>query len=447
MSASEILSHAAPKPLPQSSVFDGLRWAFGFRNHALALIRSREERYGPVCASNAGFMRMVTLLGPEANRFVLLDRDGIFSARQSWELIMGRIFGGGLLLRDGEDHRSHRYVMREAFKPSALSDYAQRMNPHIERGIGEWLAAGNRLHAFPAVKKLALEMAFDIFIGIELGPEADRLNHDFEAMVAAAMSFVRLPIPGLEFQRGLAGKQHLNRVFGALLEERRRNPGRDMLSRFCAARGDQGPIFSDREILDHTNFLMMAAHDTTTSTLTSLLYLLARHPEWQQAVREECNALGEDLVDYDNQERLPTLTHCLHETLRLYPPLSTIPRMALRDFDYDGYRIRAGSMVSIFPLHTHRMPEWWSEPERFDPERFAQHRQEHRRHTHLFVPFGGGAHMCLGLRFAELQVRCFVHQLVRRARWEVPEGYRMPVQEAPISKPRDGLPLRLVPLH
>jgi cytochrome P450 len=163
-------------------------------------------------------------------------------------------------------------------------------------------------------------------------------------------------------------------------------------------------------------------------------------------VRDESRALGAQALEFGQLDQLDALTRCMHETLRLYPPLSTIPRVATREFEFEGYRVPKDALVSIFPIHTHRMPEWWSEPHRFDPDRFARHRQEHLRHSHLFVPFGGGEHMCLGLRFAEMQVRCVVHQLVQRARWEVAPGYEMPVQEAPISKPRDGLPLRLRPL-
>ena len=104
-------------------------------------------------------------------------------------------------------------------------------------------------------------------------------------------------------------------------------------------------------------------------------------------------------------------------------------------------------MVVVSPIHTHYMKEWWSEPNRFDPERFAPGRAEHERHTHSWVPFGGGPHMCLGRRFAEMQVLLIMHQLLLRYRWSVPEGYVMPVQQAPISKPRDGLPIELAPLH
>lgn len=447
MTAASILARAPSKPIPRTTVVEGMAWMARFRSSALALTQGMHDRYGPVVENGSAFMRSIVLFGPDANRFVLLDRDGLLSARGSWELIMGRIFGGGLLLRDGDDHRHHRRIMQEAFRTPALTAYCERMNPDIARGIEGWVSGGNRLLAFPALKRLTLDLAFRTFVGVALdGEQAERMIRHFEATVAASMSLLRLPIPGLEFHAGLEGRRTMGEWFGSLIAERRADPGSDMLSRLCLAESEEGDRFSDAEIVDHMVFLMMAAHDTTTSTMTSLLYLLAKHPEWQERVRQESLALGREAVGYAELDQLESLTHAIHETLRLYPPLSTIPRMAADDFVFDGFRVTKGSLISIFPIHTHRMPEWWTEPERFDPARFERGRMEHRRHSHLYLPFGGGAHMCLGLRFAEMQMRCVVHQLVQRVRWEVPAGYVMPVQEAPISKPTDGLPLRLVPL-
>ena len=101
----------------------------------------------------------------------------------------------------------------------------------------------------------------------------------------------------------------------------------------------------------------------------------------------------------------------MNETLRRYPPLPVIPRVATAAFEFGGYEIPAGCMVVVSPIHTHHMSEWWSDPFRWDPDRFAPGRAEHERHTHSFAPFGGGPHMCLGLRFAEAQVKLVMHQL------------------------------------
>jgi len=415
----------------------------GERVDMLARLQRLHAQHGPVVQINLGVLRYVHLAGPEANRFVLLDRDRLFSARKPWMLIMGRIFPNGLLLRDGDDHKRHRKIMREAFTRPALRQYGERMGPLIAHGLAAWERGPRPLHAFRAYKELTLDLAARIFVGVELGPETTRMNGVFEDLVAASMSKLRLPIPGLEFQRGLAGRRFMKRYFGEMLAARRAGGADDMFSRLCRAESEDGARLSDPDIIDHMVFLMMAAHDTTTSTLTSMTYELAKHPDWQERVRAESQALGGEGLAFEDLEKLDALTLVTKETMRRYPPLPVIPRVATADIDWDGYRIPANSMVVVAPIHTHYMPEWWNEPTSFDPERFAPARAEDQRHTHAWVPFGGGPHLCLGMHFAELQIKSIMHQLVQRYRWSVPNGYTMPVQQAPISKPLDGLPIEL----
>lgn len=399
-------------------------------------------RHGDVVVLGAGPVRFVSLLGPDANRFVLTDRNGIFSARIPWAQILGRLFPNGLLLRDGAEHRHHRKIMHEACKRSVLHDYFVRMNPRIEAGLGGWDRA-RPLLAFRAFKELTLDMAASIFAGIDLGPGTRRIRVAFEDMEAASMSRLRLPVPGLEFHRGLKGRESLAGFLRGMLETRRAHPGPDMFSRLCRAETKEGRVLRDQEVIDHMIFLIMAAHDTTASALTSLVYELARRPEWQERVRDESRELGKTHADLGDLDCLTALTWTMREALRRYPPLPVIPRVALEAFVWGGYRIPARTMVVVSPIHTHHMRDWWTTPDVFDPERFAPDRAEDQRHTHSWIPFGSGAHVCLGRRFAEAQIRAVVHQLVLRYRWGVPEGYTMPVQQAPISKPRDGLPLQV----
>ena len=135
----------------------------------------------------------------------------------------------------------------------------------------------------------------------------------------------------------------------------------------------------------------------------------------------------------------------LRESLRLYPPLTIIQRTAVRECEFQGVKIPAGTPVTVYPVATQRMAEWWTDPDAFDPERFSPTRAEHRRHPFAWAPFGGGAHMCLGLHFAEMQVKAVLLPLLRIARLSVKPGYEMPYQLAPIVRPRDGLPLQLRP--
>jgi len=433
----------APRPMPRGSTLDVVTRLWRMRRHTLAICRRSYDEHGPAVMQRFGFFTGVNLFGPEASRFVMVDREGNMSARRAWEMIMGRLFGGGLLLRDGEDHRLHRRILQNAFRKSALAAYSELMAPRIAEGLDAWPADGT-LHAFPAFKRLTLDLACHVFLGVELEPdEAEQVKGAFEATVAASMSMVRLPIPGLEFERGLRGRARLQTFFGERLPGKRRSEDDDMWSQLCRATDEDGERLSNREVIDHMIFLLMAAHDTTTSALTSLTYELARHPDWQERIREECLGLGTPHLAWQDLGRVPGIALAMNETLRRYPPLSTVPRVAVRDCTWQGFRIPEGALVVAFPIHTHHMEEWWDEPFRWDPERFAEPRSEHRRHPYQWTPFSAGEHVCLGLRFAEMQVRSVLHQMVRRFRWSVAPGYEMPVQEAPISKPIDGLPIRL----
>jgi cytochrome P450 len=443
------LSAGTGRPVPRASRLETVRALFAGKSERidmLSRLQRMHRQHGPVVALDLGLIKYVNLFGPDANRFVLLDKDRRFSARKPWMMIMGRIFPNGLLLRDGDEHKQHRKIMREAFTRPALRQYGERMNPLIAHGLAGWATARRPFLAFRAYKELTLDIAARIFVGVELGPETTRMNGVFEDLVAASMSKIRLRIPGLEFYRGLVGREFMLGYFSQLLTARRAGRGGDMFSRLCRAQSEEGARFSDPDILDHMIFLMMAAHDTTTSTLTSMTYELAKHPEWQERVRAESRALGSAELGFDDLDRLEALTWVMKETLRRYPPLPVIPRVALEAFEWGGYHIAKDTMVVIAPIHTHNMPEWFSEPARFDPERFAPGRAEDQRHTHAWVPFGGGPHLCLGMHFAEVQIKSIMHQLVQRYRWSVPPGYTMPVQQAPISKPMDGLPIELTPL-
>lgn len=398
------------------------------------------REYGTISRGNVLFESAVHLLGPEANQFVLADREGNFSAHQGWQPILGELFPRGLMLRDGTDHRAHRRIMQVAFKRDALAADLAMMRPRIAEGTAAW---SGQLQFYPAIKQLTLDLAAEVFLGVALDDEARRVNKAFIDVVEASTAIMRLPLPGTSYGRGLAGRRYLERFFASRIPDKRNSDSPDLFARLCHAESEEGERFADDEIVDHMIFLMMAAHDTTTSALTTISYLLARHPGWQDAVREELAGAGETL-DYDDLDNLTLIGQVFREALRLYPPLPSMRRRTVKECTFNGYTLPAHTQVNVFNHFTHHMPEYWRAPERFDPERFA--RNEHRTHSFQFIPFGAGAHTCIGLHFAEIQVKAVLHALLRQYRLEVPDGYEMSYQIAPISKPRDGLPLTLAPL-
>jgi cytochrome P450 len=302
------------------------------------------------------------------------------------------------------------------------------------------------LKAFPRIKALTLNIAARVFMGMALGPEADRMNRAFIDTVEASLALIRKPVPPFGMWRGVRARRWLVQLMRSKLPFKRAAEGPDLFSQLCHARDEEGQRFSDDEVVNHMIFLMMAAHDTTTSSLTTMLYCLARHPEWQERLRAQAQALPAARLSFGDLAGCDQTEWVMKEALRMYPPLTSIPRKAARDCQFGGFHIPKGTPVGISPIHTHHMPSIWTNPHDFDPERFSPARAEHRRHAYAYLPFGGGAHLCIGQHFADMEVKSVMHQLLRRFRWTVPDGYRMPYQLVPIAKPRDGLPVQLRPL-
>jgi cytochrome P450 len=444
-----VASVAAYKPIPIDNGLPLLGHSIAMFRDVLGNVQSLERRHGPIWQSRLGSMTMINMLGPDALELVLKNREGNFSSKLGWDFFIGRVFPGAIMAMDGDEHRYQRRIMQVAFRRSALHAYLQQMSPAIDLGINRWVdqagkpATGNSLLVFPLIKQLTLDLAASVFMGVELGTKAASLNRAFVSTVAASLAYVRVAVPGLKMWRGIQGRKLLVERFRELLPQKRATHTSDFFSEFCHARSEQGEQFTDQEIVDHMIFLMMAAHDTTTSTLTTMMYLLAKHPEWQERLREEARAIDKPFLEYDDLEVVETLNRVMREALRLYPPLSSMPRMCLRDTVFHDYLLPAGTMIGVFPIHVHHMPSLWTDPYRFDPARFGLARQEDKRHSFAWTPFGGGAHMCIGQHFATLQVKAIMHQLLLRYRWTVPDEYVMPYQLVPIAKPRDGLPITL----
>ena len=401
------------------------------------------EVHGNVVRSRT-FFETVTLLGPDANQFVLHDREGNFTSRGGWAYWIDAVFPGAIMAMDDPAHKHHRRIMQGAFKRSAMERYVQDMGPVIGTALDRW--ADGRMLVFPQIKALTLNIAARVFMGMALGAEADRMNQAFIDTVEASLALIRKPLPPFAMWRGVKGRAFLVGLMRRQLADKKATEGPDLFSQLCHARGESGERFSDDEVVNHMIFLMMAAHDTTTSTLTTLFYCLARQPEWQERLRADAQALPNDQLAFADLAGCERTEWAMKEALRLYPPLTSIPRKAARDCSFGGFQIPKGTPVGISPIHTHHMPGIWTDPHRFDPERFSPARAEHKQHQYAYLPFGGGAHLCIGQHFADMEVKSVLHQVLRRFRFSVAPGYTMPYQLVPIAKPRDGLPITLARL-
>lgn len=272
--------------VPGATGLPFLGHAIPFLRDPRALTQRFRARYGEVYRTRFAGITTVVLLGEDALELVLRDRDDAFSSEQGWGFSLGSLFPNGLMLRDFADHRFHRRIMQSAFRTRALEAYVDGMNARIADGLPRWAGIGD-FRFYPRVKALTLDNAASIFLGVELGPEAAALNRAFVDTVAASLALVRVPVPGLSLHRGLAGRAHLESFLRAHIDARRASDGPDMFTQLCHATDEDGATFSDDEVIDHLIFLLMAAHDTVTSALTSTVHYLAANPRFPVGYRHE----------------------------------------------------------------------------------------------------------------------------------------------------------------
>ena len=417
--------------------------------HVLADPKGEVERmagkYGYVYRSRVLGETSISILGPEANELVLFDQSKLFSSTSGWEIVLGRLFPRGLMLLDFEEHRLHRRALSVAFKSGPMKSYLAALDSGIAARVAQWRAQPGPMLFFPAMKQLTLDLAATSFLGAGIGPEVDEITRAFVDMVAAAVTPIRKPWPCTPMARGVKGRERIVAYFSEQIPIRRSRGGEDLFSQLCHATHDDGALLSTQDIIDHMSFLMMAAHDTLTSSLTSFIGALAANPQWQNKLRNEVTALGigaGEAMTFDKLEAMPLSEMAFKEAMRMKPPVPSIPRLATRDFNFKGFAIPAGTLVSVNPLFTHHMPDVWSDPETFDPLRFTEEAQR-TRHRFAWVPFGGGAHMCLGLHFAYMQAKWFARHFLQNLSVSLEPGYTPSWQMWPIPKPRDGLRVTL----
>lgn len=410
----------------------------------LAMMRRHYDRYGPV--SEIGFLggTWTVLLGPDACEAALRNADKAFANGPGWDFLVGPFFRRGLMLLDFEEHHRHRRLMQEAFTRDRLASYADQLGPAVARGVAAWQPRPD-FRAHPALKSLTLDLATQVFMGgAELaGPgELDRVNRAFIACVQAATAIVRLPLPLTRWGRATRGRRVLEEFLRRHLPARRAAGREDLFSVLCRLVDEDGARFTDDDVVDHMVFLLMAAHDTSTITVTTMLQHLGQHPEWQERCRAESDALPED-PDLAQLESLASLDLVMKECLRLVPPVPVLARRTVRETEVLGRPVPAGRLTAVMLHLSHHLDELWPDPERFDPERFAEHRREDKAHRHAWDPFGGGVHKCLGMYFAGVEVKLALHHLLRRYTWSVDPAYRPPLSYQSLPYPKDGLPIDL----
>ncbi|WP_313673328.1 cytochrome P450, partial [Mycolicibacterium sp.] len=282
------------------------------------------RKSGPVSFGRMPAVAAVGALGPDATQEVLSNKRKDFST-VAWQDVIGPFFKRGLMLLDFDEHMYHRRIMQEAFTRGRLSGYVEHIDTVATTVVAnDWSADDARFLFMPAVKELTLDIASVVFMGHQPGTDHElvtKIKAAYETTTRAGGAIIRTPVPPFKWWRGLQARTVLEDYFTERVKERRTAEGTDMLTVLCHTADEDGNTFTDTDIVNHMIFLMMAAHDTSTSTLTTMAYHLAANPEWQERCREEGTRIGNGPLDIEALEKLETFDLVINECLRLVTPL------------------------------------------------------------------------------------------------------------------------------
>lgn len=406
-----------------------------FQRDMLGTMVDGFQRYGDVVAYQFGprwgprkvLRRGIGVYHPDGVRQMFTHRQ-IFNRRTVGFGVLTELLGEGLLTSDGDLWVRQRRTLQPLFTPRRVAGYADLMAAEAGR-VASTLPGTVDLHEL--MQRYTLRVVGRALFGDEVDDAVTALQRLVpsagDLSLARAMQLVRLPL-GVPTSRNL----HLRRFRAELyaivdrIMARHRDTGEadDMLSRLRAARDPEtSEPLSEREIRDQVLIFLLAGHETTAGALTFTLYLLGRHPEIQDRVA----AGGDDLI-----------RATLMEGMRLYPPVYSTERMVAADTEIMGYPVPAGTLVVASPWITHRHPDFWPAPDRFDPDRFIG---EHDRPRYAYFPFGGGPRSCIGEHFALLEATVLLRTLLSRHRVDTLDA---DLKLRPLITLRPAAPVRAV---
>jgi cytochrome P450 len=418
----------------------------------LPILLGAYERYGPIFTLRLLHSRVVFMLGPEANHFVTVAHPENFHWRESSFGDLIPLLGDGLLTIDDAYHDHARATMMPAFHREQVAAAVEAMTVEAAAAI-ETLRPGEVADVYEWMRSLAMRIAMRALLGLdpdEAGKGAAAAEHFERALEFYGIDFALrlLRGPGSPWRKMVESRKVLDEIVFSEIAERRRKPDesrRDVLSLLLGVRDEAGQGFSDREVRDQVMTLMFAGHDTSTSTLSFMMHELGRHPDVVAKLHEEQDrVLGDKPPDIEKLEReMPYLGMVLDEVLRLYPPAWIGPRRVIRDFEFGGYTVPKGAYLNYCSWASHRIPEFFPDPEAFIPERFTPERKAELPRG-AYVPFGGGRRICIGKRFGQTEVKLVATMLLQKLRLDLLPGRTMKVRQMPTLSPKGGLPMRIL---
>jgi cytochrome P450 len=407
------------------------------------------QRYGPIVGLSRTDPVMLLAFGPDHNRLIFSD------GQRFWTNLGGRRpaprdsavarISNGLLAMNGEKHRQQRRLMMPSFHRQQVNGYRDTMVTLIDQVLSRW-RPGEQRDIAQEMQRLTLGVAMKTLFSLDATPEARTLGELFKQSLEINFSplDMLLPptLPGTAAYRLSRLAERIEVYVRALIARRRAlgDAHNDVLATLIATRDEDGQMLSDDELIGQTYTLFAAGHETSSNALTWTLFLLDQHPDVLADLHDELtHALRGDAPTVEQLGRLPLLDWVVKESLRLMPPASVLARVSTEAFQLGCYELPANTTIFLSPFITHRMPDLFTDPLAFKPERWEGLEPS----PYAYLPFGAGPRMCIGTTFALMEIKLALAMIIQRFRLALLEGARVDPELRLTLRVRGGLPMRV----
>ena len=430
-------SHAPPKPLtPLRRGLPFIGATFRIRRNPLGFLQFVARNYGDLVSFRLMGRPAFLLAHPDYIRDVLVSRQANFTKSPALQRAK-RLLGNGLLTSEGETHLYHRRLIQPAFQHDRLQSYAEITTAFGIEARERW-RPGETIDMLREMMRLTLLIVARALFGTDAQQDAASVARAL-ADVESRFRYLLFPFSNLLFglplplkRRFEQAKSVLDQTVYRMIQQHRAagtNCSPDLLGALLNAHDEQGEPLSDAQLRDEVLTLLLAGHETTAIGLTWTWYLLARHPSCEARLHTEIDSvLNGRPPTFADIARLPYTERVISESVRLYPPVWNIGRLSKQPFEMGGGVVPAGSICLMSPYVLHRDPRFFPDPERFDPDRWEPACRESRPKFSYF-PFGGGARVCIGERFAWNEMILLIATLAQK--W----SFRLLTTELPGLRP------------
>ncbi len=405
----KLMNRSEPTP-PGPTLWETPKLTVDFMKEQIPFVQRLQRDYGDFVHFYLGAIENWLISDPDAIHEVLVTKADKFQKDIiTHELAL--LLGQGLLTAEGETWRRHRKIAAPTLQKKQIASYAETMSAFTRRHMDDW-QTGDMRELHHDMMNLTMEIVVKTLFNLDPGPElevvgksVDTSMHYFHLMTHTPWRFVPevLPMPArTEFQEAA---KVLDGIIYDLIEKRKgATEGDDLLVRLMLAKDEDGEPLSAVQLRDEVITMFLAGHETTALTVSYTWLLLMQNPDIKKRLFEEIDeVLGDRLATDDDVKALPYLTAIIKESLRMFPPAWIIGRDAHEDVEIGPWKIKKGAQVLVSQMVMHSREDIWGDPQVFRPERWLDPNFERSLPRYAYMPFGGGARVCIGNHFAMME--------------------------------------------